>query len=75
MSSILTQVVPHTKLLISQRGFGASLAEQNLPNDPLIEANSSCRDQNSTNWGGKSIFPKFRAYQSHDDQMLSAWET
>ena len=48
--------------------------EQNLPNGPLLEAKFSRRGLDSTDWGGKSIFPRFRAYQSLGDQMLTNWK-
>jgi len=54
--------------------FGTSCPEGRLQNDPHLEAKFSHREHASTNLGVKSTFPRFRAYQSLSNQMLSGWE-
>jgi len=54
--------------------LGTSLPEFSPSNGPLLEAKFSHRGHDNANLGQKSIFPRFRAYQSFGDQMLTGWE-
>jgi hypothetical protein len=51
--------------------FGTSCAKGRLQNDPHLEATLSHGEHGSTNLGVKSIFPRFRAYKSLGNQMVS----
>lgn len=46
-----------------------SFPEVNHKHDPLIEGNPSRGKHVSTNWGGKSIFPRSYTLQTPSDQM------
>ena len=58
----------------SKIGFGNLSPEFNPSSGPLLEAKFSHQGYDSANLGEKSIFPRFRAYQSLGDQMLTGWE-
>jgi len=62
--------LPQSKMVL-----GTSLHEFNPGKVHLFVANPSRRWKNSTNWGGKSIFPRCWAYQYFGDQMPPCRET
>ena len=69
-----TEIMPQSWPAQSKNGFwdlSASKKSQTvLFSKPIVLAGAA----NSTNLGEKSIFPRFLAYQSLGDQMLSGWE-